>query len=396
MLKIGVLSDSHIDERASCGGKIVLNADGRNIRSLDRERCLGAAVQGAIDRGVDLILHAGDLFERPKPTPAEYVAVEQCLDRAADHAPTVLVGCNHGMSQSPTEWHAIAPLAGRHDALFVCLRPEFLTLNTKSGMVHVVVLPFPQKSILLAKEEYQGLSPEAVNQIIAEKLVTIVRGFRARLDPQIPSVLLTHIMVKEAVFGEDQGPETGTLMMSADDFADIDLVIAGDIHRHQIIGERLVIPGSTDRCSFGEENEAKGWCYIELDGPGAVPRVELVETPARRYITFSPEEIGTLAVEEIATPFDDLATMPILRIKGKVTQEAYDILAPLLARWREIPTFREFLEITRQTRARSEAMTGELSDEAALKEWWTVNNRTEDLDALLEEHRLLKERLDAL
>ena len=391
MIRVGVISDTHEDERATCAGKIILGPDGINIRAADRRRCFQAAVQGAIDREVDLILHAGDPFERPKPTPAEYVAVELCLDRAADHAPTILVACNHGMNQSSTEQHAIAPLAARHFSLFVCLRPDFLTLATKAGLVQIAILPFPQKSVLLAKDEYQGLSPESVNQIIAEKLSAIIRGFRARLDPKLPSILLTHMMIKEAIFGEDQAAQFGMLAMSAEDFEGFDLIVAGDIHRHQIIGDRLVIPGSTDRCSFGEEHEAKGWCYIELDGPGAVPRVELVETPARRYITWVPDNIRDegLLHQALMEYREDLKTCPVFRVKGQVSQEEYDALQPFLARWREIPTFSESLEVTRQTRARSEAMTGELSDVAAIKEWFAVNNRTENLDELLEEHHRL-------
>ena len=343
MIRIAAISDTHEDERASCAGKIVLGPDGINIRAADRRRCFRSAVDGAIERKVNLILHGGDLFEgeqsrnRPKPTPTEYVAVERELDRAADFAPTVVPGDNHGMSGGPTEEHAIAPLAGRHPRLFVCLRPDLLNLETKAGRVQVAVLPFPQKSILLAKEEYAGIPPETVNQLIGEKLAAILRGFRARLDASLPSICLTHMMLREAVFGSDRGPETGTLMLSAEAFDGFDLVVSGDVHRHQMIGKRILIPGGTDRTDFGEEHEAKGWCYVELDGPGAVPRVELVETPARRFVTLSPGDIQETDPAEYLA--HDLTTMPILRVKGRVSQEEYDTLHPFLARWREIPTF---------------------------------------------------------
>jgi len=384
-MRIAAISDSHIDEKATAGGKLVLGPDGRSIRAVDRERCLKRAIEGAIDRKVDLIIHAGDLFERPKPTPAEYVIAEEALDMTMGLCPVVVCGCNHGMSQSPTEKHALAPLAGQQANVWVLLRPDLLRIETKSGPIQVAVLPFPQKSLLLAKEEYAGLSPETANQVISEKLAAIIRAFRARLDPSLPSILVSHLLIREAVFGSDRSPDPSMLSMSAQDFEGFDLVIVGDIHRHQIVGERLVIPGSTDRCDFGEEHEPKGWCYIELDGPGAVPRVELIETPARRYLTY--RDIAEAKAESFQSA--DLTTDPIVRVKARVSQEEYDALGPDLVRWRQYPLFQEEIEVTRQTTARSEAMTGALSAEAAITEWHRANNRPEDLGELLVEHRRL-------
>ncbi len=388
MIRIAAISDTHIDEKATAGGKLVLGSDGRSIRAVDRERCLKHAIEGAIERKVDLIIHGGDLFERPKPTPAEYVIAEEALDMTMGLCPVALCGDNHGMSQSPTEKHALAPLAGQQANVWVVLRPDLLLIETKSGMVQVAVLPFPQKSLLLTKEEYAGLSPEAANQVIGEKLIAIVRALRVRLDPALPSILVSHMLIREAVFGSDRSPDASMLSMSAQDFEGFDVVIVGDIHRHQIVGERLVIPGSTDRCDFGEEHEPKGWCYIELDGPGAVPRVELIETPARQFTTWNPEEIADEGLlGQVILEAQDLSICPIFRVKGRVSNEEYAALSPLLARWREIPTFSEQLEVTRQTTARSEAMTGDLIPEAAIQEWHRANGRPEDLGELLAEHR---------
>ena len=152
----------------------------------------------------------------------------------------------------------MAPLMGRHRNLYVCLTPELTAYSTNNGDVQVAVLPFPSKAILLEKDAYAGLGPEAVNALIAEKLRAIVRSFRAKLDPTLPSILLTHMMTREAVFGNDQTADFGMLAMSVEDFEGFDLVVAGDVHRHQVIGQRFVIPGSTDRCNIGEEHEAKG------------------------------------------------------------------------------------------------------------------------------------------
>jgi DNA repair exonuclease SbcCD nuclease subunit len=339
-----------------------------------------------IERDVDLILHGGDLIDHARPTPAEYCIAERALDRAAKQAWTVLVGCNHMMSQSATEQHGIAPLDGRHDRLLIALKPSLRTLSTKAGNIQIATLPFPQRSLLQSKDEHTGKSPAEIHRLIADKLASIVRELRASLDPSIPSLILTHMLTMEAVFGTDQSADFGMLAMRVEDFEGFDLAVAGDVHRHQMIGDRFLIPGSSDRISFGEEHEPKGWCCVEIDGPGAVPRVELVETPARRYLTLTPDQLqdGTLFSQFEDAP---LETVPIVRVKGTVSQEELDLLQPFLATWRQIPTWSEEITVIRETRARSKEMVGSITPEGALRLWHETNNRPEDLERVLAAHR---------
>src|SRR3989304_7088562 len=106
-LRLAHTSDSHFDADARVAGKVLLDAQGRNVRFLDRIRCFRAAAAGAIERECHLFLHAGDLFERNKPTPAEYCAAEDILDLVAAQMPTIVCADNHGSVESQTERHAI-------------------------------------------------------------------------------------------------------------------------------------------------------------------------------------------------------------------------------------------------------------------------------------------------
>jgi exonuclease SbcD len=46
-----------------------------------------------------------------------------------------------------------------------------------------------------------------------------------------------------------------------------DYVALGHVHRHQILATQplVVYPGSIERVDFGEENEAKGYCWLEVE-----------------------------------------------------------------------------------------------------------------------------------
>lgn len=385
MVRLACTGDNHIDEKATAGGKLVLGPDGRSIRAADRERCLVAVAEGAVERGVDAVLHSGDLFDTARPTPAEYVIAERFVDRIClAGIPLIAAGCNHGLPQSLIEQHALAPLIGRQANLHILLRPEAITIETKAGPLQLAGLPWPQRSLLAAEEPTAGLSPEGLNALISRKLATIIRSFLATRRPGIPLVLLGHVMLREALFSNDEtAPETGQIVLSAQDLAGFDAAILGDIHRAQSFGAegRIFYTGSTDRVSFGEESEAKGFWLVTLEGDRFSK--ELIETPARKYLTYRHIEEAKLESFEPA----DLATDPIVRVKATLMQEEYDALAPHLARWRAYPLFIEEIEITRQTSARSAEMQAEISDVHALTVWHRENNRPEDLGQLLAVHR---------
>lgn len=384
-MKIAATGDNHLNEKATVAGKLVLGPDGRSIRAADRERCLMAVADGAVGHAVDVALNSGDLFDSARPTPAEYVIAEAYVDRICRAGiPLVIVADQHGLPQSPLEAHALAPLIGRHENLYVLLRPEVITVETHAGPLQIAGLPWPRRSMLAAKEEAATLSPEALNALISEKLGLIVHALLAQRTPGIPCILLGHVMLREAIFSNDgTAPDTGQIILSAEAFAAFDAAVLGDIHRAQSFGPegRIFYAGSTDRVKADEEHEPKGWWLVKMEGAragGYCFEKELIETPARRYCTLTPDELIH------SEPYPEI----VYRIKTKITQEEYEALAPHLARWREAtPLFAEQVEISRQTRARSEEMRGDLDPETNLKLWHQVNERPEDFGELLEAHR---------
>lgn len=394
MIRLAHVADTHLDAEAKVSGRIVLGPDGKNIRSEDRIRCFRSAAEGAVKRGCQLFLHAGDVFERNKPTPAEYCDAEELFDLIVSKMPCVVCADNHSAVESATERHGIEPLAGRHPNLHVSVRPELLTILTASGAVQVATLPSPRRSIVAAKDEFKGLSPEAVNALISDKLRAIIRGFRARLDPALPAILMFHGRVQGAWLTDlQQATGSEQIALMPEDFEGWDYVALGDFHGYQQVAPNAWYSGATDRTSANEEHQAKGWILATIpdayrDGSRNGLMHEFIETPARRYRTIFPGELSSKALFE---EMEDcpLETLPIVRVKGKIAQEDYDAISPFLATWRQIPTFSEQIEITRQTTARSEAMTADLTEEGALRLWHETNGRPEDLGALLAEHRRL-------
>jgi len=386
-LRIAHTADIHLDSRVTIDGEIVRNPDGENIRWRDRQRCFAAFVDDAIRRDCDLAVVAGDLFETARPTPAEYLVANWYLDRLAKVMPVVLIGGNHDDPSGLAERHAVEPILGRRENLYVSTRPELLTIRLMGGQTVLVgTLPSPKKSALLTREEIATLPPEQVNAMISGKLAAVLRGLHGKVPEGEASILVAHVMVIGADFGGADDTATRiSIALHPDDLNGWDYVALGDIHKAQGYGFRAWYSGSLDRADFGEEHESKGWNLVTLSGPAHTATVERVPTPARRFLTLSAEDLQDEArmQELFREPVD---SVPVLRVKGTITLEAYEAIRPTIALWERLPTFADKLTVTRATRTRNENLTDTLGPKPALSMWAEQNGHQDKLAALFAEH----------
>jgi exonuclease SbcD len=96
---------------------------------------------------------------------------------------------------------------------------------------------------------------------------------QARQAPErLPRVLVGHFTVSGARTGSEREVMLGSdVTVSLGDLDDPawDYVALGHIHKHQCLtsGARtpVVYSGSLERIDFGEENEPKGFCWVELE-----------------------------------------------------------------------------------------------------------------------------------
>ena len=77
-------------------------------------------------------------------------------------------------------------------------------------------------------------------------------------------------MVDTATYGAERFLAAGkgfTIPLSMLTREAFDYVALGHVHRHQILATQplVVYPGSIERVDFGEENEAKGYCWLEVE-----------------------------------------------------------------------------------------------------------------------------------
>ena len=324
---------------------------GLNTRLLDTRRSFEVLVQRALDEDVDAFLFAGDAYHTADPTPTQQKIFAECLQPLADAGvPIVLIIGNH---DHPVTY-------GRASSLDIfeyvdgdvhCYRKPAASvqvIDTMSGPLQLIPLPWPIRSQILTKEEYRSMAPEELRQFIEEKYVGYVQrraeeiqneavveradGSEYRLSPDVPTVLAGHVTLQGA---ELSGSERTTLIASEPKFTvgqlavpPIDYVALGHIHRAQNRNPEghppVVYSGSIERVTFGEREEDKGFYLVNVDAD-AEPRATttFVETPARPFVALQVDARDAEApTERILAVLDDAEVSDaVVRVRYHVEEE---------------------------------------------------------------------------
>lgn len=169
-------------------------------------------------------------------------------------------------------------------------RLETHLIQTRSGPVQVVTLPWLTRSTLMTRSETENLSMGDVNQLLTEKLTIAMEGEIRRLNPEIPTVLLAHLMADKASLGAERFLAVGkgfNIPVSMLTRPCFDYVALGHVHKHQNLNPSnnppVIYPGSIDRVDFSEEKEEKGFVLINLERGKA--EWEFCPLPVRAFQT---------------------------------------------------------------------------------------------------------------
>jgi len=289
-MKVLHVSDIHMGSGLSHGRT---NPEtGLNTRLEDFIKSLRTCIDRALSEPVDLVLFGGDAF--PDATPAPYIqqAFASEFRRLVEaNIPTILLVGNHdqhsqGKGGASLSIYRTLGVPG----FIVGDQIETHHIATPNGEVQVITLPWLTHSALLTRPETEGLSLEEVNQLLIKKLQPILEGEIRRLDPNLPTVLLGHLMADRAQLGAERFLAVGkgfTIPMSLLTRPEFDYVALGHVHRHQNLNPQgqppVVYPGSIERVDFSEEKEEKGYVLLELDKGKA--EWEFCPLPVRPFLT---------------------------------------------------------------------------------------------------------------
>ncbi len=275
-VRLLLLADSHLGIDLPRAPRVV-----RRRRGDDFARNYRRVVDRALRGDVDLVVHGGDLLYRSKVaawlTEAAIAPLRELADRGV---PVCLVPGNHERSRIPH------PLLALYPGIHAFDRPRTVTVTVRGLRVAVTGFPFQRER---ARQRFPTLIAAA-----------------GQGDAEV-RLLCLH----QCVEGARVGPSDYTFRDGDDVIAAADLpagfaaVLAGHIHRHQILtrdpGGRplaapVFYPGSIERTSFAERDEEKGYLLIDLcagDRPGGrVADWQFCPLPARPMIAVTLSAAG--------------------------------------------------------------------------------------------------------
>ncbi|MEH2081809.1 MAG: exonuclease SbcCD subunit D [Nostoc sp.] len=272
MIKILHLSDIHMGSGFSHGR--INPATGLNTRLEDFVNTLSICIDRALTDAVDMVIFGGDAFPDATPPPYVQQAFASQFRRLMDaNIPTVLLVGNHdqhSQGQGGASLNIYRTLGVPGFVVGDALTTH--CIQTRNGKVQVITLPWLTRSTLMTRQETEGLSLAEVNQLLTERLRVVLEGEVRRLDPNVPTILLAHLMADNASLGAERFLAVGkgfTLPLSLLTRPCFDYVALGHVHRHQNLNKSnnppVIYPGSIERVDFSEEKEDKGYVMLELE-----------------------------------------------------------------------------------------------------------------------------------
>jgi exonuclease SbcD len=276
---------------------------GVSSRVRDFLRRMDEMIRFASNRNVDLVLFAGDAFRNHQPNPTFQREFAYRIADLAAQCPVLLLVGNHDLPAVPTRASSIEIYETLNvPNVKVASTYEVIPIATKNGMVQVATAPYPVRAKILEHFDTRGMTIAQVDELLQRELQLILRGLASEVaESNYPRVLTGHFTVSGALLGSERNVMIGrdaSLLLS--ELADNvwDYVALGHIHKHQNLTRGMknqppvVYSGSLERIDFGEEDDAKGFCWVELERGHT--RWEFVPVNARPFRSIRVDVRGSL------------------------------------------------------------------------------------------------------
>ncbi|MBL7976720.1 MAG: exonuclease SbcCD subunit D [Bacteroidetes Order II. Incertae sedis bacterium] len=355
-------------------------ATGLNTRLLDFKRCFDFMVETAIREQVDVFLFCGDAYRTHDPSPTQQKIFADCLKPIADAGiPMVMLTGNHDQPVSFGKASSISIFEHLAGKVTIFEHPDLKVIQTASGPLQVLGLPWPVRSKLWAKEEHKQKSPSEVREMIETKYAEYVHAIMEQdVDPMVPCVLAAHLTVQGA---EMSGSERSsviqhepTFLVSSLAHPKLDYVALGHIHRFQDRNKGhkppVVYASSIERVTFKEADAEKGFVLVNITGHGRERETQyrFVETPARRFVSVLVD------VRDYTNPTDRIIAAigkqvineAIVRVRYEINEDQTN-LVDIAAIRAELATAASIASIERVIELRQVQRTAALTRDASLK-----------------------------
>ncbi len=263
----------------------------------DQAEVLGQIVHAVKDHRADVLIIAGDIYDRAAPPASAVRQFNSFLTRVAQEtdAAVVMIAGNH---DSADRISAMSIMPDARRALIrgaVSADERALVLEDAYGRVAFSALPFSYE--YAARECFADeamLTPEDV-------LKAQVAAARHNVPEGARWIVVAHAFVAGGAVSESERPLVrvgGVETVSPEIFAGAHYVALGHLHRPQAVGvAHIRYSGSPLALGFDEAGAAKSMSLVEIDSAGDVTIEELPFRPLRGVRTVKGKHAELLLAE---------------------------------------------------------------------------------------------------
>jgi exonuclease SbcD len=260
---------------------------GRSLHGTDllaeQEQVLGGLADVVSAEGVDVVVVAGDVYDRAVPSADATAVLSRVVARLRRTGATVvLTPGNHDSARRLGTFSELLAAGGLHVRAETPRLDEPVLLADEHGDVAIYGLPYLEPEVarfelgLPSARSHEAVLAEAMDRVRADLF----------LRPGVRSVVLAHAFVGGGQPSESERDISvgGVDLVPAAVFDGVDYVALGHLHRPQTLSPRLRYSGSPLAYSFGEAGQQKQAWLVELDASG-VADVRAVPLPTPRRLT---------------------------------------------------------------------------------------------------------------
>ena len=271
-MKILHVADTHLGYSAYRK----VTEDGINQREMDAYDAFKQFVDYAIKSKPDLIIHAGDLFDSVRPNNrAITFAVKQIIRLSKEKIPFVVIAGNHEHPKLKETGH-IFSIFDHMNHVYSIYNAKYETLSFKINNEKIMVHAIPQCELKTQfNEELKKLKPDQTvdyNIFVSHGAVTGIKIFSMNEFNEL--IIPTNVISKN-----------------------FDYIALGHFHRYTKLANNAFYSGSTERFTFTDAPDKKG--FIELELSNRKLKYSFIELENRPMIDPKPIKCSNLKLDEV-------------------------------------------------------------------------------------------------
>jgi DNA repair protein SbcD/Mre11 len=244
---------------------------GRTLHGTDllteQEAVLGGLAAVVAEQRVDVVVVAGDVYDRAVPSADATGVLDRVIGRLlVTGAQVVLIPGNHDSARRLGTFAGLLSASGLHVRAATSRLDEPVLLADEHGEVALYGIPYLEPEV--ARHEL-GVHEARGHEAVLREAMGRVRA-DLFLRPGARSVVLAHAFVGGGVASESERDICvgGVDRVPAEVFDGVDYVALGHLHRPQTLTPRVRYSGSPLAYSFGEAGQRKQAWLVELDAAG--------------------------------------------------------------------------------------------------------------------------------